>query len=98
MVRSIEHEKTEVARLRGEGLTLQAIANRLGKSIYWVNSRLDEKYEPKRTRRVAGDDQEVQESPRPDNENLADEVVEIKRLRASGLTYEQIANRLNRSV
>jgi len=98
MSHSIDQEKTDVAHLRGEGLTLQQIANRLGKSIYWVNSRLDVNYEPKRIRRVTGDDQEVQESPRPDDENLADEVVEIQRLRASGLTYEQIANRLKRSV
>lgn len=98
MSRSIDNEKAEVARLRGEGLTLQEIAHRLGKSIYWVNSRLDPKYEPKRIRRVAEDDREVPESQPPDDENLASEVIGIQRLRASGLTYEQIANKLNRSV
>jgi hypothetical protein len=45
-------EQEEIARLRGEGQTLQQIANRFGKSIYWVNSRLNLGYQPKRLRRT----------------------------------------------
>jgi len=44
----IKKEKDLVAKLRNQGMTLQEIANKLIKSIYWVNSRLVDKYEPKR--------------------------------------------------
>lgn len=98
MARNIDNEKTEVTRLREEGFTLQEIANRLGRSIYWVNSRLDAKYEPKQIRRVTGDDWDVRDSQLPIDENLSTEVIEIQRLRKSGLTYEQIAKKLNRSI
>ena len=95
---AVDNQKAEVARLRKEGLTLQQIAERLGRSIYWVNSRLDAKYEPKRIRRVAGDDMGAPHGQPPDNRNLANEITEVQRLRAMGLTYEQIATKLNRSV
>jgi hypothetical protein len=45
-------EQVEIARLREEGQTLQQIAHRFGKSIYWVNSRLNPSYQPKRLRRA----------------------------------------------
>ena len=41
---SLEEEKRQVQHLRFvERLKLQEIANRLHKSLFWVNSRLDEK-------------------------------------------------------
>jgi hypothetical protein len=99
MADSVEAEKLEVARMRHEeGLTLQEIAIRLGKSIYWVNSRLNPNYEPKRKRRIAQDDDDSEGMPVPDNQELAAEVDRVSELRRSDLTYEQIANRLNRSV
>ena len=57
---SLKDEKAEIWRLRHEeNLTLKEIANRFGKSIYWVNSRLVPAYEPKKIRRVADDDTEL---------------------------------------
>jgi len=95
---SIKDIKAEIHRLRfEEGMTLQAIANKLGKSIYWVNARLNKNYEPKRTRQTIDDigtflDENI------DDEALSSEVFQIKSLREKGLSYEEIASRLNRSV
>jgi hypothetical protein len=50
-------EQIEIARLRDEGKTLQEIAQYFGKSIYWVNSRLNPTYQPKRLRRMQGESQ-----------------------------------------
>ena len=94
----LEEEKREVIQLRKEGLTLQEIAHKLGKSIYWVNSRLDSKYEPKRKRRVAKDESEASVVVLSDDPILAQEMLTIHLLRQEGLTYEEIANSLNRSV
>jgi hypothetical protein len=49
-------EQVEIARLREEGQTLKQIAHSFGKSIYWVNSRLNPSYQPKRLRRAQGSD------------------------------------------
>ncbi len=97
---NVEDEKTLVSQLRNkDGITLQEIANKLGKSIYWVNSRLNKKYEPKRDRKTnssrndsANDSQEILD-PR-----LSKEIELVKEFRETGLTYEQIASKLNRSV
>lgn len=97
MASHLEEEKREVIRLREEGLTLQAIAYQLGKSIYWVNSRLNSKYEPKRKRRVAKDESETLVIL-SDDPTLAQEMQAIHLLRQKGLTYEEIANSLSRSV
>ncbi len=99
---SIELEKQIVHRMRSdEGLTLQQIANRLGKSIYWVNSRLNSDYEPKRQRLTAADEAATNaeaEETVDDEPDMTEEVERIQALRQEGLTYEQIATRLNRSV
>lgn len=90
--------KEEIHRLRfEEGMTLQEIAKRYGKSIYWVNARLNKNYEPKRLRQTADDiglfdDQDISD------EVLANEVSQIQGLREQGLTYEEIASKLNRSI
>jgi hypothetical protein len=54
--RKLIEEQAEITRLRTEGHTLHEIASRFGKSIYWVNSRLNTSYQPKRLRRAQGDD------------------------------------------
>ncbi len=90
--------KEEIHRLRHEqGMTLQEIANKYGKSIYWVNARLNKSYEPKRLRHTADDIGELNELD-VDDETLSKEIKQIQTLRAEGLTYEQIASKLNRSV
>ena len=43
-------EKITVEKLRSEGFKLKDIAERMSRSIYWVHSRLNGKYEPNRTR------------------------------------------------
>jgi hypothetical protein len=54
LTRKLIDEQAEIARLRNEGRTLQEIASHFGRSIYWVNSRLNPSYEPKRLRRAQG--------------------------------------------
>jgi len=45
---TLDDIKKEIHRLRYEqGMTLQEIANKYGKSIYWVNARLNKNCEPK---------------------------------------------------
>jgi len=96
---SIESEKEEILRLRfEEGLNLKEIAHKFGKSIYWVKSRLDSKYEPKRARKVAADETHLEIPTELEDETLSDEVKQIVELRKQGLSYEQIAGKLNRSV
>jgi len=97
---SIIDVKAEIHRLRfEEGMTLQEIANKFGKSIYWVNTRLNKNYEPKRIRQTS-DDIGLIEGVNIANANevLSDEVSQVKKLRKQGLTYEEIASNLNRSV
>jgi transcriptional regulator with XRE-family HTH domain len=95
---NIQNIKAEIHRLRfEEGMTLQEIAKRYGKSIYWVNARLNKNYEPKRLRQTA-DDIGVFDELHISDEVLADEVSKIRDLREQGLTYEEIASKLNRSV
>jgi len=48
-------EKAEVVRLRNEGLTLHEIGHHFGKSVGWVNSRINPKYEPEKLRRAEDD-------------------------------------------
>ena len=93
---SIIDEKEEIHRLRfEEDMTLQEIANKFGKSIYWVNSRLNKNYEPKRIRQTSDDIGSI-EDVNIGNEVLSDEVSQVKKLRKQGLTYEQ--SNLNRGV
>lgn len=94
---SIEIEKEEIRNLKYEqGLTLKEIADRFGKSIYWVNSRLDPKYEPKRKRKIAADDIELEIET--EHENLSEEVKQIVNLRKQGLSYEEIAREFGKSI
>ena len=96
---SLEEEKRQVQHLRFvERLKLQEIANRLHKSLFWVNSRLDEKYEPKRQRTTSSDESLLPTESLPDDSALSLEVEKIQALRSEGLTYEQIAARLDRSI
>ena len=76
---------------------MQKIANKYGKSIYWVNARLNKNYEPKRLRHTADDIGKLNELDVVDK-SLSEEITQIQNLRAEGLTYEQIASKLNRSV
>ncbi len=95
---TLDDIKKEIHRLRYEqGMTLQEIANKYGKSIYWVNARLNKNYEPKRLRYTADDIGKLNELDVVDK-SLSEEITQIQNLRAEGLTYEQIASKLNRSV
>lgn len=90
--------KDEIHKLRHEqGMTLQEIAKKYGKSIYWVNARLNKNYEPKRLRHTADDIGRLNDLNVKD-ETLFEEISQITNLRAEGLSYEQIASELNRSV
>lgn len=96
---SIESEKAEVHRLRNEeGLTLKQIADQLGKSIYWVNARLDPKYQPKRVRKIASDDHDIELPQDLANQDISDELKKIIELRKQGLSYEEIANKFGKSI
>jgi transcriptional regulator with XRE-family HTH domain len=95
---TLSDTKKEIHRLRyEEGMTLQEIVNKYGKSIYWVNARLNKSYEPKRLRYTADDIGNLNEID-VDNKSLYDEIRQVKILRSDGLTYEQIASKLNRSI
>ena len=95
---NLEEIKKEIHKLRHEqGMTLQEIAKIYGKSIYWVNARLNKNYEPKRLRHTADDIGKLNELDIND-EYLSKEISQIKSLRTKGLTYEQIASKLNRSI
>jgi len=90
--------KDEIHKLRHEqAMTLQEIAKKYGKSIYWVNARLNKNYEPKRLRHTADDIGKLNDLDVND-EALSEEISQIKILRAEGLSYEQIASKLNRSI
>ncbi len=97
---NVEDEKSLVAQLRNEkGMTLQEIANKLGKSIYWVNSRLDKKYQPKRDRKTGSStDDLANDSHEIFDPKLSREIEIVKKYREEGLTYEEIASKLNRSI
>jgi hypothetical protein len=96
---ALADEKQMVRRLRSEeGLTLQAIANRLGKSIYWVNARLNSDYEPQRERLTASGESQPQVEQLTEQPELAAEILKIYEMRQQGMTYEKIAANLNRSV
>jgi DNA invertase Pin-like site-specific DNA recombinase len=95
---NIQNIKAEIHRLRfEEGMTLQEIAKKYGKSIYWVNARLNKNYEPKRLRQTSDDIGEFEDINVSDKV-LSDEVSQIRELRGQGLIYEEIASNLNRSV
>ena len=90
--------KTEIHKLRfKEGMTLQEIANKYGKSIYWVNARLNKNYEPRSLRQTAHDIG-LFDDLNISSEVLADEISQVRELRKQGLTYEEIASNLNRSI
>jgi len=94
----LEKEKDLVASLREKGMKLQDIAKKLNKSIYWVYSRLDDKYEPEKVRLTGLSSDSSIQSEIINNPKLSKEIDEVKKLRESGMTYEQIANQLNRSI
>ena len=86
--------KAEIQRLRfEEGKSLQEIAQIFGKSIYWVNSRLNKNYEPKRIRQTADDIGSLQDT-NVDDEALSNEVSQIRKLREERSNDEQIASKL----
>jgi transcriptional regulator len=93
----ISEEKDLVLSLREQGLTLQEIAQKLQRSIFWVKSRLDKKYEPRRVRKTQEETVDLisQEITDP---KLSAEIDNVKKMRESGLTYEQIASKFNRSI
>lgn len=90
--------RSEIYRQRHvEKKTLQEIANFYGKSIYWVNSRLNKEYEPTKTRQTIADLENIAEIDLNDI-NLSEEVKAVYKLRKEGLKYEEIASKLNRSI
>ena len=96
---SIESEKAVVQKLRyEENLSLKEIADKLGKSIYWVNARLDPKYQPKRPRKIATDDIDLKIPRGLEKHKLLNEFKEIIDLRKQGLSYEQIAAKFGKSI
>jgi hypothetical protein len=96
---SIEDEKLLVSQLRNEeGMTLQEIANKLDKSIYWVKSRSDKRYEPKRKRRTSSEENLSDGDMEILDPKLSNEIDQVKKLKIRGLTYEQIAAQFNRSI
>lgn len=92
------NEFKEIIDLRKQGLSYEQIAAKFGKSIYWVHSRLRDNYRSKSKRKVAGDDIDLELLTELDDQKFSDEVNKIIDLRKQGLSYEQIAERLNRSV
>lgn len=94
---TLDEVKKEIQGLREQGMTLQEIAKKYGKSIYWVYSRLNKNYEPKRLRHTADNIGKLNDLDVSDK-ILSEEIDQIKKLRNEGLTYEQIASKLNRSV
>ena len=95
---NIQDIKEEIHRLRfEERMTLQAIANKFEKSIYWVNARLNKNYEPKKIRQTI-DDIGTFKDVDIEDEALSGEVAQITKLRKQGLSYEEIASHMNRSI
>lgn len=90
--------RSELYRLRyDEKKTLQEIANIFGKSIYWVNSRLNKKYEPSKIRQTIADIESISKFENGNTE-ISEESTIVFNLRKQGLTYEEIASKLNRSI
>ena len=95
----IDDEKLLVRQLRNEeGMTLQEIASKLGKSIYWVKSRLDKRYVPKRKRKTSSEENLSVGDMEILDPKLSNEIDQVTKLRHKGLTFEQIAAQLNRSI
>lgn len=93
----IDDEKLTVRALHAGGMTIHQIAAHVGKSAGWVYSRLRDKYAPKRTR----DTSDVAPEPIKEGligESLRNELEEVRRLRSFGMTYEEIAQQLGRSI
>jgi hypothetical protein len=94
---SIEDEKATVRALHAGGMTIHEISAHVGRSASCVYTRLRDDHAPKRTRDTA----DVAPEPIEDistNAVLRAELEEVRRLRKSGLTYEQIAEALGRSI
>ena len=93
---SIDDDKALVRSLHQSGLTTHEIAKQVKKSAGWVYSRLNEKYAPDRKR----DTSEVPPEPAdiPDDPVLAQDLKGVRDLRASGMTYGEIAAHLGRSI
>lgn len=43
-------EMEKIKKMREKGMTIATIAQKIGKSLYYVNSRLTENYKPKKLR------------------------------------------------
>jgi transposase len=93
---SIADDKALVRSLHRSGLTIREIAKQVKKSPSWVYSRLNENYAPERTRETA--DVPPESAEIPDDPVLAGELKEVRDLRTSGMTYDQIAEHLGRSI
>ena len=94
---SIEDEKQIVRSLYTSGLTIHQIAAQVGRSAGWVYTRLSDQYAPKRKRDTADVTPEAIGAV-PDSPALAQELAAVRLMRASGMTYEQIAGKLGRSI
>jgi hypothetical protein len=90
-------EKALVRSLYVAGLTIHEIAAKVGKSGSWVYTRLSDKYQPKRKRDTADVAPEPVETV-PDDSALAQELEAVRAMRVSGMTYEEIAQQLHRSI
>jgi len=94
---SIDDEKNAVRSLYADGMTIHQIAAHVGKSPGWVYTRLRDEYAPKRKR----DTSDVAPEPFqdvPTDPLLRAELEKVHLLRRSGMTYEQIAEHLGRSI
>ena len=94
---SIDDEKTTVRSLYAGGMTIHRIAAHVGKSAHWVYTRLRDEYAPKGKRDTADVVPEPIEDA-PIDPALRAELEEVRLFRSSGMTYEQIAQRLGRSI
>jgi hypothetical protein len=78
-------------------MTIHGIAKQVGKSAGWVYARLNDEYAPKRKR----DTPDVATEPIEDStagSALRGELEQVRQLRASGMTYQEIAQRCGRSI
>jgi transposase len=94
---SIEEEQALVRSLHLGGLTIHEIALKVGKSASWVYTRLRDEYQPKRKRDTAEVAPEFV-GVAPADSVLAQELEAVSAMRVSGMTYEEIAERLHRSI
>jgi len=94
---SIEDEKQIVRSLYSSGLTIHQIAAQIGRSASWVYTRLSDKYTPNRRRDTVDVPPEAVREVAA-SQPWAEELETVRSMRSSGMTYQEIAEKLNRSI